>query len=150
MEWLTQLHGTVVAIDTAPFIYFVERHEKYRGLVRPLFLALDDGSITAVTSMLTVVEVLVQPLRESNVELAAKYRMILLGARNLTTLVVSQDVADHAAQLRARQNVKTPDAIQLATGICGGATTFITNDFAIKPIDGLRVIHLDELLRATD
>jgi len=26
MSWVQNLHGTVVGLDTAPFIYFIEKH----------------------------------------------------------------------------------------------------------------------------
>jgi hypothetical protein len=29
MQWIRQLSGSTVAIDTAPFIYFIERHPIY-------------------------------------------------------------------------------------------------------------------------
>ena len=29
MEWITKLYGTVVGLDTAPLIYFIEKHPIY-------------------------------------------------------------------------------------------------------------------------
>ncbi|MGD9723068.1 MAG: type II toxin-antitoxin system VapC family toxin [Pirellulales bacterium] len=146
MEWVERLRGSVVAIDTAPFIYFVERHARYHGLLRPFFESLDQANFVAVTSILTVIEVLVQPLRAGNTALAQQYRDILLNARNLTTLVVTRDIAEEAAKLRALHRLQTPDAIHLATAMRGGAATFITNDVSMKPTPGLAVVTLDQML----
>jgi len=148
MEWLNDLRGGIVAVDTAPFIYFVERHPTHSTALLPFFQALDAGEIFGVTSILTVVEVLVQPLRRGDIELANKYRDILLGARHLKTLELSRDIAEEAARLRAVHNFQTPDAMQLATAVCAGAIAFVTNDAALKSISTVRVIHLDDLMKA--
>ena len=70
-----------------------------------------------VTSTVTLLEVLVHPLRSNNRELATEYRDILLNSKQMT-LEVSNAIAEQAAQLRAPHNIRTPDAIQ----ITGGAT----------------------------
>lgn len=45
------------------FIYFIEEHPIYLPLVEPLFEAIDAGELEAVTSSLTLLEVLVIPFR---------------------------------------------------------------------------------------
>ena len=115
MEWLSQLQGQVVALDTAPLIYFIEQNEMYLELVRAFFQAMSQGEFQVVTSTLTLTEVLVHPLRSGNVELANQYHDIVLDQENLNTVPVSVEIAEVAAQLRARQNLRTPDAIQIAT-----------------------------------
>ncbi|PXF57070.1 MAG: hypothetical protein C4B59_15900 [Candidatus Methanogaster sp.] len=54
-------------------------------------------------------------------------------------------IAEEAARLRARYNVRTPDAIQMATAIRAGASFFLTNDSHLPTIPELRVLVLDEL-----
>ena len=147
MEWLKALQGTVVGLDTAPLIYFIEKHPKYTSLVRPFFEAVARGDIQAVTSVLTLTEVLVHPLRQGNHALAGQYSRILLNAQNLTALPVSPFIAAEAARIRALHGARTPDAIQLATALTGRATAFLTNDEGLASIPGLRLIHLDPLLR---
>jgi predicted nucleic acid-binding protein len=117
MEWLIQLQGKVVGLDTAPLIYFIEQNEAYLKLVRPFFQAMSQGDFQVVTSALTLTEVLVHPLRSGNIELAEQYRDIILEQENLITVPVSVEIAEIAAQLRARQNLRTPDAIQIATAM---------------------------------
>lgn len=81
-----------------------------------------------VTSILTLIEVLIHPLRQGNSRLADEYRRILLHADNVEAIPVSAAIAEEAAQLRARHNLRTPDSIQIATAIVSGATAFLTND----------------------
>jgi predicted nucleic acid-binding protein len=90
--------------------------------------------------------VLIHPLREGRSDLAEKYRRILLGAKWLRVLPVSIEVAEVAAALRAKLNLGTPDAIQLASALNGGASYFVTNDAGLGAVDGLSVLTLDSVL----
>jgi predicted nucleic acid-binding protein len=45
---------------------------------------------------------------------------------------VGAAVIERATELRARYNLKTPDAIHYATAIEVGATTFLTGDRALS------------------
>jgi predicted nucleic acid-binding protein len=58
-----EVKGQRICIDTAPFIYFIEHHIKYRSIIRPVFTEIDSGSIEAITSTITLLEVLVHPLK---------------------------------------------------------------------------------------
>ncbi len=66
MEWLIQLQGQIVGLDTAPLIYFIDQNETYLELVRAFFHAMSQGEFQVVTSVLTLTEVLVHPLRSGN------------------------------------------------------------------------------------
>jgi predicted nucleic acid-binding protein len=149
MEWLRALHGTIVGLDTAPLIYFIEQHPTYLPLLLPFFEAVERGDIQVVTSTLTLTEVLVHPYRDGNPELAERYFHMLLHARNLRTVALSPAIAAEAARVRADFQMKTPDAIQLATAKEGGATSFVTNDGDLASIPGLRMIVLRQVLRGS-
>jgi predicted nucleic acid-binding protein len=73
---IVSLQGKLVAVDTSLFIYFVERHPKYHPVVRPFFAAVDRGEIKIVTSILTLTEVLVLPLRLRDQQLVDRYTRI--------------------------------------------------------------------------
>lgn len=136
MEWIAALRGQVVGIDTMPVIYLMERNPTYHAFVLPFFAAVDRGDLTVVTSTVTLLEVLVLPLRLGNVELAQRYRRVLLAAKSVTVTPVIEPIAELAAQLRAEHNIRTPDAIQLATAIHGGASHFLTNDAKLPSLPG--------------
>lgn len=70
MEWLIQLQGQVIGLDTAPIIYFIKQNGAYLEIVRTFFQAMSQGEFQVITSTLTLTEVLVHPLRSRNVELA--------------------------------------------------------------------------------
>lgn len=146
MGWVENLHGHVVALDTAPLIAFIAREEPYLELLTPLFRAIDQNKLRGVTSTLTLVEVLVRPLREKDAKLAVQYQDILARSEHLSMLPLSEAIALRAADLRASLNLRTPDAIQVATAMAGGADTFITNDKRLRVPHQLTRIVLDDLL----
>ncbi len=148
MEWLVQLRGQVVGLDTAPLIYLIEQNPIYLEMVRSFFRAMSQGEFRVVTSIVTLVEVLVYPLRAGNTELAQQYRDILFNQENLVTVLVSPEIAELASQLRAVHNLRTPDAIQIATAIQEEASCFFTNDGRLSPLPNLEILVLDELRNA--
>lgn len=135
-----------VAIDTACFIYFAEAHERYASLLRPLFAAADAGALQLVTSIVTLLEVLVVPYRAGANELAVRYELLLTRSRGINLVAAGAAEARLAAQLRAQYGMRTPDALQLATGLEARCTAFVTNDRAFPTIPGLPVIQLDSLV----
>lgn len=146
MELIKTLRGTKICIDTAPFIYFIEKHEKYFPLLKPLFTEINSGNIDSITSTITLLEVLVHPLRTGNKVLAERYREVLLYSDGLTTFEVLNEISEKAAELRAEYSIKTPDAIQIATAIFHKADRFLTNDPDLKKVTAIQVLVLDDLL----
>jgi predicted nucleic acid-binding protein len=146
MGWLNQLYGTIIGLDTAPLIYFVEKHPKYLPLVYPFFQAVERGDLQVVTSTLTLTEVLVHPYKRGDMAAVKQYSQMLLNTRNIETLPVSPEIATEAARLRAAFGLKTPDSIQLATAKIGSATSFFSNDNRIAAVPGLELVLLEGLM----
>ena len=135
-----------VAIDTAPFIYFIEENPRYLPLLESLFMAVDAGVLAAITSELTLLEVLVAPYRTGNSALAERYEAILTRARGLTMRPLGRNLLKAAALLRARTGMKTPDAIHLSTALAAECTALVTNDRDFRQVSGLRVLQLESYL----
>lgn len=147
MGLIEELHGQRICLDTAPIIYFIEEHETYRNIVRPVFVEIDSGNIEAITSTITLLEVLVHPLRTGNETLAEKYREILLSSAGLITFEISHEISEIASRLRAKYSKRTPDAIQIAVGIQHGAANFLTNDPNLRKICEIKILILGDYLR---
>src|SRR5438445_12608237 len=145
MGWIDSLQGSVVGLDTTPLIYFIEEHPIYSKIVDPFFEAVERGEITVVTSIMSLLEALVHPLRNADSKLAQKYRDILLDSEGFTTVLLDQDIAEEAARLRASHNIRTPDSIQMATAIIGKAPFFLTNDIRLPSLPNLKTLLLVEL-----
>ena len=94
-----------------------------------------------------MLELLVKPFKDGNIELVNT--IYALGSRypNLSWVEPSLAVAERAAQLRARYNLRTPDAIQAATAIVSHATGLITNDVGLAKVEDLEVLMLFENFR---
>lgn len=110
-----------------------------------LFDSNDKGGFLFVTSTVTLLEVLVKPLREGLSGLAKQYRDILTNAKNIEIAEVNAAIAELAAMLRAQYNLRTPDAIQLGTTIEMGADYFLTNDNRLKLVSEMTVVTVSEL-----
>lgn len=136
----------VVYVDTNAVVYRVEQIEPYLTASAPLWDALDAGRVSIATSELTLLEVLVKPLREGKTDLASLYRTVLLGTVGLTCLPVSRPILESAAHLRAATNLKTPDAIHAATALIHGSALFISNDAGFRRVAGLNATILSEVV----
>ena len=130
MEQLTPLiTGRLVAFDSAPLIYYIEEHPDYLIVVDELFGLLDSGATQGMTSVLTLEEVLVKPLREGRADLADQYRQVLTNSAGLILYTITQSICETAARMRAKYAwLRTPDALQVATAIEYHAQIMVTND----------------------
>lgn len=137
-------NAKAVALDTAPFIYFIEENPTYINIVEPLFQEISRGNLRAFTSHITLIEVLIKPMEEHNDDLIKRYSEILNESDNLFLSDVDKEIAMEAARLRATHKLKIPDAIQLATGLMNGADAFITNDDSFKKVGRIEVIVLND------
>jgi predicted nucleic acid-binding protein len=137
-----------VALDTQVFIYFpfIEEDKQFLPLVKPLFEAIDHGSLPASTSGLTLMEVLVVPYRTGNISLADRYEALLTRSRGLRFVDVDRPLLKAAAQLRAAFKLKPPDAIQVAAAMVANCSSFLTNDRRIPAIPGLEILQLKNYL----
>lgn len=138
---------TKLGFDTAPLIYFVERHPSYVDIMREVIRRVDIGIIAAYTSVISLTEVLVQPKRAGDTRLEFEYQDLLLHSHNFAMLAVNVAIADRAAALRAAYTLRTPDAIQVAAALEAGCEAFLTNDGRIGRVRDLRVLVLDDLER---
>jgi predicted nucleic acid-binding protein len=69
----------------------------------------------------------------------------LSNSRHFQLIPISQLIARRAADLRARYNLRTPDALQLASTIQQRCDAFLTNDAGLKRVQEIRVLLIEEL-----
>lgn len=80
-----------------------------------------------VTSRLTRLECRSKPLRAGDALTLAQFDVFFAGVE-LVLMEVTAAVVERATELRARYNLKTPDALHYATAIETGAAVFLTGD----------------------
>ena len=136
----------LVGLDSCVFIYLYEKHPLYYPVVLPIFAKLDANKLRGITSLITLTEVLILPLRLKRLDLVSIYNKAILNAPTLTSVPVNAAIAAKAAELRASYNLRTPDAIQVATAIDAGAKAFITNDVRLKSVGEITVLILADFL----
>ncbi len=150
MEWTALVRGKTVGLDTAPIIYFIERNPRYVDIMRSFFQAVQKNECAVVTSTITLLETLVVPLRHGNINLARQYRDILFKTKGHITISLFPSIAEEAARLRASHNIGTPDSIQMATAIFGGASFFLTNDTRLPSLPNLKTLVLEDLKKGSE
>lgn len=135
-----------VCLDTCVFIYFIEENPNFLELILPIFEAIDQGLLVAVTSGITLIETLVVPFRSSDHVLADQYERILTRSPGVRMYELDQELLRQGAYLRAHFGLKTPDALQIAAAKRGGCLAFITNDRRLPDIEKLKIIQLSAYL----
>jgi len=134
--------GALIAVDSAPIIYFLEDHPRFSRHYAPYFQAAEAGTIGIVISAITVAEVLSGPLQAGNELLAQQYREALTGSPGWRVADVTIAIAESAARIRSRYTLRLPDAIQIATAIANGAQALVTNDRALQKIKEIDILGL--------
>jgi predicted nucleic acid-binding protein len=140
LRGITRIH-----LDSAPLIYFVERNPVYFGRMKAIMGRVRPNGLHLSFSVITVPEVLNKPIAQGDAKLQTLYRALLTQTRNVELHPLTLTIAEKAASLRARHNLRTPDAIQIATAIETECDAFLTNDKGFTRVADLRVLILDEL-----
>lgn len=108
----------ILGIDTSPFIYRLEKNPMFSGLTLRLFELVERGGMRAVTSTLSLMEVLVRPKQLSQQKVADDYGFLLRTFPNLTLRSIDDTCAEKAVDLRAAYGIRPSDALQIGT--CDG------------------------------
>ncbi len=131
--------------DSMLFIYHFENNKEFGEAAGNLLRRTEEGRCRLVCTTLALLEVLVVPKRSGRVDLCQRYREIFDAFPNLRMQPVGEEVAEIASDLRARYNVKTPDAIHIAGAIAAGADAFISQDGNLKKVREIPVLSLSEI-----
>jgi predicted nucleic acid-binding protein len=120
--------GSLIAIDTAPLIYWLEDHPRWGSAYAGLFQGLDEGRWHGLLSTVTLAELLTGPLQQGREELAERYAAALSDPSCFQLAELTPAIAISAARLRARSSLRLPDAVQLATALHSNAAALVTHD----------------------
>ena len=132
-----------VFLDTAPLIYLVEGRENYADRVETQLNQWVSAGAVFASSTLTLMELLIVPKRQKNESLVRKYRALLEDVVSVPLTVLTPDIVETAAGIRAEYGLMTPDSIQVASAFHTGADIFYTNDHRLKRCEDLAVLTVD-------
>jgi len=135
-----------IALDTSVFIYQLEANSRFVALTDQIFSWIEGLSGSAVTSTITMTELLVQPYRAKDQSRVDEFFGLLSTFPSLEWIAPNLEIADQAAQLRATHGLRTPDAVQAATAIHAASTGMVTNDPVFARVPGFETLVLDRLL----
>jgi predicted nucleic acid-binding protein len=134
----------LVAIDTCIFIYQWEANQRYWPLTDLIFSSVERSDILALTSTITMTELLVHPYRNKNGSEASELFGLLSVYPHLAWMAPDLEIAARAAQIRAEYRLQTADALQAATALHASATAIVTNDPVFRRIPDLDTLLLDD------
>jgi len=118
----------LVAVDSSPWIVWIEADGRLLPPVAPVFEDVDRGRTRLVSSTIVLLEVLTGAFRRGNQLLAQKFEAALSDVEGVALVPVTHEIAREAARLRALHGLRTPDAIHVATALVAGAAELVTMD----------------------
>ncbi len=132
-----------IGLDTNILIYYIEEHPVYLEKIEPIIDRIATGKAIGITSYVTLLELLVKPIKDKRFDLVEQYKKIVLNT--LDMVAVEESICLKAAEFRAKYGIRTPDAIQLASVISKNGEVFITNDEKLRSVDEIEVLTLIDL-----
>lgn len=147
MTRLNWLRGERLYLDSNIIIYGVEGFENFRAMLLDLFQAIRSQTVQAITSELTLAEVLVKPFAEKNSVAIKTYNELLQSRPSFEVLPVTRSILGYSARLRADLGVKLPDAIHLATALSAECQFFCTEDRILRTPPPLKLLRVADLAR---
>lgn len=133
----------LLALDTQLFIYFLERHPIYFSLVQDIFTRIEKGEVQAAASSLAFTEIFVPAYRHKMLSQVTEVFRLLTNFPNLRFTDISPCIAQEAARIRADYNLRTPDALHVASALDVQADVFVTNDHGLQSVSP--EIHVSQL-----
>lgn len=137
-----------VFVDTAPFIYLIEKNEEnpqYFNKVKKFFDNAYNSDVDFVTSVITMEEYMVFPYRINAEAYIAMFEK-LIRTLGFKVRVIDEAIARKAARIRAEyKSFKAMDALQLAVASLSGCDLFLTNDRQLRQFKEVKCITVDEL-----
>ena len=137
-----------VFVDTAPFIYFIEKdsnNPQYHDKVKAFFKYGYDNDRKFVSSVITMEEYFVFPYKNKAYSFIDMFNR-LVNTTDMDIVEEIQEIAKKAAQIRAEyKGFKAMDALQLAAACLSGCDLFLTNDKQLRQFKEMKCITVEEL-----
>lgn len=120
--------GDRLLLDTTTLAAYLDATEATHDLASHVIdVLVGTGRNPAIVSMITVMEILVRPLRATP-RGHHTVMAFIRGRPNLTAVPVDLQVAQDAASLRAAQRFSPPDALIVGTAFAAQVGHLVTND----------------------
>ncbi len=127
-------------LDACVIIYLLEAKEPFCSEVKETLYQLTElhQDITINVSRLSVLECLVYPLRHQENAVIEQYRTFF-SKQDLQIIELAPEVVEKALWLQVRYNLRTPDALQVASALETPEHIFLTGDKSFSKVTELNV-----------
>jgi predicted nucleic acid-binding protein len=130
-----------VYLDSNVFITAMETPGAHSDHAWWIIHAIDEGAIAAVTSEITIAEVLVKPFQMVDSRLVTAYQEMIAPSTHFEVPPLQRDILIGAAQLRARRSsIRLPDAIHIATALASSCTCMVSDEQGLHSIEGVKLL----------
>ncbi|CAJ0866881.1 hypothetical protein AMST5_01901 [freshwater sediment metagenome] len=136
----------LIYIDTNALITGFESPIEAAKPVQDLLLHLRERPGAAVTSELTLAELLAPVARPGSLPAPVKKRLylnLLVWSHLFDLRPITREILLQTADLRSVSKVKLPDAIHTVTAIHAGCAYFLSNDNGVRTPSGMSRIRAD-------
>lgn len=139
--------SATIGLDTCILICHFEVNPAYIDLTTEVLSGVETGRWNAITSVVTLMEILIRPLQLERDAAAREIEALLVHFPNLQIVEIDREIARLAARIRARDRIRPPDALQIAACRQHGAGVFVTNDRRLERVQAdMGMIILDDFL----
>ncbi|MDB5615817.1 type II toxin-antitoxin system VapC family toxin [Tardiphaga sp.] len=117
-----------IYLDSNIIIYAIERGYRQAHTMRAMLEAIDRRAFRAVTSELTIAEVMSKPLALNDLDHISKYERFFAPNSALAIPAISRETLLLAARMQGSLGLKLFDSIHVATAQLEGCDCFLTED----------------------
>lgn len=134
-----------VHLDPTVLARHLRGRPPHTELTAALFEVAADGGPALQTSSFSVFQLMAEPYRRGEAELAER-AATYLSAGPVELVVVSEDVALRAAEVRARLGFGAGRCVQIATALETGADLYVVESSTLRRIAEVRILDLEAYL----
>lgn len=136
-DLVSALGAVRIALDTSTLLYLL-RGDSARGpLVSEIMGLAADGVLEIVISAIVKMELLVGPLRSRDEDELERVLTLTEGATGVFSPLLTPDAIAVAAEVRAKTNLRVPDALIVATATTEGCGAIVGNDRRMERIQAM-------------
>lgn len=144
MPQIPELFGHRVYLDANVVIHLAEGSKSHAAALAAFMADLRGQSFTAVTSALTLAELLAPALRQDRWSEAKRLRAFVEEGP-IEMIDPTREAFAEAARTRSEFDLSTVDALHVACAVEAGCTIFLTQDQAIRVPYPLKLLRLEKL-----
>lgn len=134
---------SVAYFDTNVFITAFENAGARSDHAWWILDAVETGELKAVTSEITLAEILVKPIELGADDLCSAYEQVFVSGPNFEVCPVERRILIEAARIRAgRKSIRLPDAVHIATAARRGCTYFLSGDTRLRLPQDMKQVFL--------